>query len=196
MLIKKEQAPAIWIYEDCFDPSNFIELLEEEAEKEWGYLSWTSSSTGGSNGHVVSDYRTSLEMSVHSLLDPKVNETVKPIADSFVEIFKKIDRTVWDYRECFGLHLGSSDGLQMLKYMNGGEYHNHYDHAPDNSRVLSMVASFSDDYEGGELDFSFFDKSIKLRAGSVILFPSNFPYTHVAQPVLRGTKYSLVTWFK
>jgi predicted 2-oxoglutarate/Fe(II)-dependent dioxygenase YbiX len=60
---------------------------------------------------------------------------------------------------------------------------------------LSLVACFSDGFEGGELEFPFFDLKIKLEKNSLVLFPSNFPYTHIAHPVTSGTKYSLVTWF-
>ena len=195
MLIKKEQAPAIWTYENSFDPSNFISLIEQEAEKTWGYMSWTSSSTGGIGENVVSDYRTSLEMQVTPLVESEVNDEIKPIAECFRKIFRDIDKTIWDYRECFNLQLSSHNGLQVLKYLDGGEYHHHHDHAPDNSRVLSMVACLDDNFEGGELEFPFFKTRLKLNAGSVVLFPSNFPYTHIAHPVTKGIKYSLVTWF-
>lgn len=195
MFIKKEKSPAIWVYENCFDPSNFIDLIEEEAEKSWGYMSWSSSSTGGEGNNVISDYRTSLEMVVTPLIESKVHESIQPIADSFIPIFRAIDKAIWDYRECFDLQLTSHNGLQVLKYLDGGEYHRHHDHGPDNSRVLSMVACLRDDFEGGELEFPFFDVKIKLSAGSVVLFPSNFPYMHIAHPVTKGVKYSLVTWF-
>jgi hypothetical protein len=195
MLVKKEKAPGIWIYEECFDSSSFIELIEKEAEKTWGYLTWTSSSTGGQDRSVISDYRTSLEMVVTPLIESEVHESIQPIADEFMSIFSSIDKAIWDYRDCFDLHLKTHNGLQVLKYLDGGEYHHHYDHAPDNARVLSMVACLDDNFEGGELEFPFFDVKIKLSAGSVALFPSNFPYTHIAHPVTKGIKYSLVTWF-
>jgi hypothetical protein len=195
LLVKKEKAPAIWVYEDCFNPKNFIDLIEEEASKDWPYLSWTSSSTGGKDASVTSEYRTSQEMFVSPLLSDKVDESLKDISSLFFNIFSDIDKTVWDYRECFDLYLNSHEGLGLLKYSHGGEYHHHYDHAPDNARVLSLVASMSSDCEGGELEFPHFGTKLKLQTGSVVLFPSNFPYMHIAHPVTSGTKYSMVTWF-
>jgi hypothetical protein len=195
MFIKKEESTGIWVYENCFDTSDFIDLIEEEADKSWGYLSWSSSTTGGNLGQTISDYRTSLEMSVTPLIEQNVHESVQHIAACFKSIFISIDKAIWDYRECFNLNLESHTGLQILKYSNGGEYHAHHDHGSDNSRVLSLVACLSDDFEGGELEFPLFKKKFKLAAGSVALFPSNFPYTHIAHPVTKGTKYSLVTWF-
>jgi predicted 2-oxoglutarate/Fe(II)-dependent dioxygenase YbiX len=58
-----------------------------------------------------------------------------------------------------------------------------------------MVASISSECDGGELEFPYLDTKLKLETGSVVLFPSNFPYMHIAHPVTNGIKYSLVTWF-
>jgi hypothetical protein len=196
MFIKKEEQPAIWVYEDAFDCGNFIEKIESESEKDWGYLSWSSSATGGGIGGDISEYRTSYEMSLNGLLQENVAEDIKYISDDFKSIFKDIDQCIWDYRNCFNLTLYGNDGINLLKYGPSGEYHNHHDHAPPNSRVLSMVANLGDSCEGGELEFSYFNISLKLKKNSVILFPSNFPYTHIAHPVTKGLKYSLVTWFQ
>lgn len=196
MLIKKEKQPAIWVYEDAFDCKNFIEKIEEEASKDWGYLSWFSSTTESPDGGKISEYRTSYEMSVSSLLENKVADELKYTSELFKEIFLDIDKCIWDYRNVYDLPLSGSDGLNLLKYGPSGEYHNHWDHAPVNSRVLSMVANMGEEYDGGELEFPYFDISIKLKKNSLILFPSNFPYLHIAHPVSKGIKYSLVTWFR
>ena len=196
MFIKKEKQPAIWVYENAFDCTGFIEKIEFESEKDWSYLSWSSSTTGGGAGGSISEYRTSYEMSLSGLLEDKISEDIKDISNNFKNIFKQIDECIWDYRNCFNLILHGNDGFNLLKYGPSGEYHNHHDHSPANSRVLSMVANLGDDCEGGELEFPYFDISFKLKKNSVALFPSNFPYTHIAHPVTKGLKYSLVTWFQ
>jgi hypothetical protein len=196
VFIKKEKQPAIWVYENAFDCGDFIEKIESESERDWAYLSWSSSGTGGGGQGMVSEYRTSYEMSLTNLLQENISDGLKDLSDHFIEIFKDIDQCVWDYRNCFNLELRGNDGFNLLKYGPSGEYHNHHDHAPNNSRVLSLVANLGDDHDGGELEFPYFDISLKLQKNSLILFPSNFPYTHVANPVLSGLKYSLVTWFQ
>jgi predicted 2-oxoglutarate/Fe(II)-dependent dioxygenase YbiX len=30
----------------------------------------------------------------------------------------------------------------------------------------------------------------------LILFPSNYAYSHIAHPVTSGTKYAMVTWIR
>jgi len=59
--------------------------------------------------------------------------------------------------------------------------------------VLTMLGGLNDDYEGGEL-MMFGDKQIKLPAGSVVVFPSNFMYPHEVKPVKSGVRYSYVSW--
>lgn len=196
MYIEKfEKAPCIWVYKDYFDVKEFTKDFEKEAKKSWGYVSWNKSSTGSGEKNSVSEYRSSLEASFSCLLYEDVVDDVKELSTAAIEIFQGIDKCIWDYRESFDLELESHEQLNLLKYENNAQYHAHHDHGSSNGRILSMVACFGDEFEGGELEFPFFDLKIKLEKNSLVLFPSNFPYTHIAHPVTIGTKYSLVTWF-
>lgn len=193
---KFDSAPCVLVYKDYFNAGNFIELLEEESKREWPYLDWNQSKTGGNEETKTSTYRTSLEMSMTPLLQKEVAEELKDIQQVFLnEIFKPIDLCVYDYRNIYDLNLKSDTGFSLLKYSHSAEYHIHTDHGSDNSRVLSMVACLGDSFEGGELEFNNFDLTIKLEKNSLVFFPSNFPYSHIAHPVTSGIKYSLVTWF-
>ena len=59
--------------------------------------------------------------------------------------------------------------------------------------ILSIIGVLNDDYRGG--DFIMFDNyKIKLKAGDLILFPSNFMYPHLVKEVKEGTRYSFVSW--
>lgn len=198
MLIEKiEEMPAVWVYKNYFDVGNFIQKFEEETQKPWPYIEWSKSVTGdgGQEGTQETEYRSSLEASLYPLLQEEVTDGIKELADSYKEIFLSIDKCIWDYRNCFDLFLRAMDGMQLLKYENNAQYHAHHDHSPQNQRVLSLVACFGEEFEGGELEFPYFNKTIKLEKNSLVLFPSNFPYTHIAHPVTRGVKYSMVMWF-
>lgn len=59
--------------------------------------------------------------------------------------------------------------------------------------TLSILGSLNDDYEGGELVF-WEQETIKLKAGQIMIFPSNFMYPHKVLPVTKGTRYSYVSW--
>jgi len=196
-MVVEELAPGINVYSDVFDASKFLELLEDECSLDWGYLKWGHSTTGH-NG--VSNYRTSLSCSLYPLMADNIKiERIARIKEEWVLIFKKIDAIVHDYRLQFNLNLKSDGGYAVLKYGVGGEYHNHVDHASDNARVLSSVSFLNTVKHGGELFFPVFNVTVKPVSGSIVLFPSNFPYTHIANPVGATdscVKYSLVTWFK
>jgi len=59
--------------------------------------------------------------------------------------------------------------------------------------ALSLLGCLNDDYEGGELIF-WDDTEIKLKGGSLLIFPSNFMYPHEVKPVTKGSRYSYVSW--
>jgi hypothetical protein len=90
-------------------------------------------------------------------------------------------------------------GFQLLRYKRGQHFRTHIDniagHPTWGQRQLSGVIYLNDDYQGGALCFPRQKKKIKPRAGSVVLFPSNFAYPHESQDVLEGVKYAAVTWF-
>ena len=46
---------------------------------------------------------------------------------------------------------------------------------------------------GGELVF-WKDKVVELKAGEIMIFPSNFLYPHEVRMVTKGTRYSFVSW--
>ena len=58
---------------------------------------------------------------------------------------------------------------------------------------LSILGSLNNDYEGGELIF-WEDKVVELKAGEIMIFPSNFLYPHEVKLVTEGTRYSFVSW--
>lgn len=59
--------------------------------------------------------------------------------------------------------------------------------------TLSIIGSLNNNYEGGEL-IMFQDKEYKIKAGEILIFPSNFLYPHKVLPVTKGTRYTYVCW--
>lgn len=86
---------------------------------------------------------------------------------------------------------------QLLHYIKGeGFYDYHMDTGPFSLRSFSCVAYLNDVKEGGETHFKHFDLNVSPKAGSVIMFPANFPYEHTAKPPISNDKFAVVTWFK
>ena len=60
---------------------------------------------------------------------------------------------------------------------------------------MSAILYLNDVTEGGETWFDKFGLSVKPEKGKLILFPSNYAYTHQALPPVNEKKYVVVTWF-
>lgn len=179
-------------------------LTKEECEH---IISEYKNSSEWTNGRLGDD---SLDCPIHSFRNCDViGMSIKEIIDVKYETRKKIDdlifnnagRAVHRYIEDFPdnnfVHFINSDsGYDLLRYNEGGFYKQHVDNGKRTKlRALSMSFNLNDDYVGGE--FAFFNREIKIRTkpGSVILFPSNFMYPHEIMPVIKGTRYSVITWF-
>ena len=181
------------VYKEVFsekDSFSFIEKLEKETEDDWSDLQWENSGVGEGQ---VTQVRTSLGCSLITLFKPyEPNELSTFFHDN---IFSKIQEVVVDYIYENVIHEGTHEPYSVLKYFENAEYHAHYDHFRDNRRVFSVVANLVSPEEGGELEFPRMGAKITPEVGSVVIFPSNFPYLHIAHPVKSGVKYSLVSWY-
>lgn len=100
------------------------------------------------------------------------------------------------YKETFGIgeDIYNPENFQLLRYETGEYFNSHYDAYPAVNRSISILIYLNDDYEGGEIEFVNFSTKIKPKAGTLIMFPSNYPYRHVAHPVTKGTKYAVATF--
>jgi len=128
---------------------------------------------------------------------------------------------VWPFMESanesagWNFDIKAAEAMQIGKYTEGGFYNWHRDGEsdslnvytdPDNTfingrvRKLSMTVLLNENFEGGELQFNLYgDQQVIVstpelnKAGSIIVFPS---FTeHRITPVIKGTRYSLVSWF-
>lgn len=113
------------------------------------------------------------------------------------EVFQAFSYAIREYQKMFREVVISQDsGYDLLRYEIGGYYVQHTDDYANSHRVVSCSLALNDDYEGGE--WAFFDDEYrtKVNKGSVILFPSNFMYPHQILTVTKGTRYSIVSWFR
>jgi predicted 2-oxoglutarate/Fe(II)-dependent dioxygenase YbiX len=54
------------------------------------------------------------------------------------------------------------------------------------------VGQLNDSFEGGE--FVVLDKTIKMKAGDLLIFPSNFIFEHQVKTITKGTRLSFISW--
>ena len=130
------------------------------------------------------------------------------IAYSQIETKELIMKEIWNALKRYHVELnfewysswnGYSE-VRFNRYRTDTQMRLHCDHIHsmfDGQRKgipsLSILGSLNNDYEGGELVF-WGDKVVKLKAGEIMIFPSNFLYPHEVKLVTEGTRYSYVSW--
>jgi predicted 2-oxoglutarate/Fe(II)-dependent dioxygenase YbiX len=185
----------IAVYENAWiNPNQSIAELEEVVNDPGSGISFIESTVINDDGEgsVKSQGRTSAEIVMSKHMD---NQYFKDFEDQCKSV---INSCLESYREqmMISYNTFNIEGFYLLKYGVGEYFSSHYDAHSTNKRSISVLIYLNDDYEGGELEFVHFDLKIKPKAGTVILFPPNYPYRHIAHPVTSGTKYAVVTWYQ
>lgn len=198
-MIREELAPGIVSYKNVMDNSlgfiSYIENLVSENKLTWHQASQSDGPDGDS---MVK--KSSRDCFAISLPSYDKNPEFKKIEDVYNEVSTKIDEkllpTVDDYRSLYAAHHWTTgEGWQLLKYGKDNHFVKHYDDSKQYPRTVSMSYYLNDDYEGGEIEFPNFNLKIKPVANQMIMFPSNYVYTHTVHPVISGTRYAIVGWW-
>jgi predicted 2-oxoglutarate/Fe(II)-dependent dioxygenase YbiX len=187
-------AGCIDIFENAWpNPQETIKLVEKECSNKESGAYWQQAETIGLGAYQ--DARTNKLLSVSHLAQISNNSVLQNIHNQYNMLLLA---TTISYSQRYGINEPLwHEGYSLLRYQPGQEYKAHYDGGSSHvSRIVSAICYLNDDYEGGEIEFPFFNVKIKPLAGMLILFPSNFSYTHIAKPVISGTKYNLVTWLR
>ena len=88
--------------------------------------------------------------------------------------------------------------FRVNKYEEGGFMSEHADsiHHSHGQKYgfpqASVLFFLNDGYEGGE--FIVADTMYKPKRNSAIIFPSNFMFPHSVNKIIKGTRYSIITW--
>lgn len=61
-------------------------------------------------------------------------------------------------------------------------------------RQLSYVLFVNEDFTGGSLKFPTLRLTVRPKQNKLVIFPANWCFPHEVSPVLKGTRYSVVTW--
>lgn len=196
-MIKPTIVPGVGIavYENVWsNPTQTIIDIEKLVNDENSGVKFTSSILLGdkeNKDNLKSQYRTSQDLSTAK---NNSNEYIKKFETKCEFVF---NQCLDSYKKemMVGYEIYNPEGFNLLKYEPEGHFGSHYDSHPAIKRCISGLIYLNDDYIGGELEFVYFNVKIKPKAGTVILFPPNYPYRHIAHPVEYGTKYSVATWY-
>jgi predicted 2-oxoglutarate/Fe(II)-dependent dioxygenase YbiX len=186
-------AGCIDIFENAWpNPDQAIQMAETECAKSESGAYWIRAGTIGLGAYQ--DARTNLLLEVSHLADVSNNPALQNIHNQYNMLLLAASIP---YAKRYGIQENLwHEGYSMLKYRSGEEYKRHYDGGTRVGRAISAVCYLNKDYEGGEIEFPHFKIKIKPEPGMLILFPSNYAYSHIAHPVTDGTKYAMVTWIR
>ena len=87
--------------------------------------------------------------------------------------------------------------FNIQKYDIGGHYnleHCERESPVNSNRYFAWMTYLNDVNEGGETEFSYFDKKIKPLTGKTLIWPSDWTHAHKANKVDNGLKYILTGW--
>lgn len=171
---------------------------------------WRSSTLDGSSF----GYRKDVNFGNIQGLSGKTREDVEYVVNTMTSAFIN---TFDSFNKDRGLNIenpniSSKFFVDILKYLPGCELGRHFDAQDgDKSLVWSLVLYLNDGYEGGELSFQVTDEPdresassvfkdsernkevvdfwIQPEAGSIMIFPSTYPYRHQAHRVIEGERY-------
>lgn len=147
------------------------------------------------NSDPLDTYEQSIRTS-HSLSISRYaifNKEMQSIND---KCYSLISSALENYKVMFKIdqEIKNTEPYTLLRYSGGEQYGFHYDGGTGSKRSISVLIYLNDDYKGGEIEFPNFNLKIKPKSGTLILFPSNYAYGHIAHPVTSGEKYVIVTW--
>jgi predicted 2-oxoglutarate/Fe(II)-dependent dioxygenase YbiX len=105
---------------------------------------------------------------------------------------------LYDYINIFDLTNSElvGDSWILLKYDKEDFFKSHVDNGVMFPRIVSVTGYFNDDYDGGEISYDKFNIKYKPKAGDVIIFPSDYVYSHEVEKINNGVRYAVVNWFR
>lgn len=181
------------IYENVWpDPDLTINMLEQSCADPDSGISWIRAETIGEG--IDQSARTNYNINATHMAKATGNQVVANIHNQFYTLLMASMSTYtkkYNINETF-----YHEDYSVLRYRGGEQYHSHYDGGTTTGRSISAICYLNSDYVGGEIEFVNFGIKIKPEPGMLILFPSNYAYSHIAHPVTEGTKYAVVTWIR
>lgn len=175
----KRIAGAIEIYDNAITNCDEILSLIRSGDSQ----DWVRAQVGPGE---ISDVRTNdaLFIDLVSLSNPVV----------IYKFAQKIHKYLDSYGKRYQVGFSGMEAACLNRYQEGQEYLLHSDAGPGHNRVISALLYMNDVESGGETKFPFFNETIFPKKGRLVIFPSDYAYSHEAKPPLHGEKYSLAIW--
>lgn len=193
-VVVQNPALGINIYKNIFTADQCSEIINKLEKNLSGDTKYSWQGALVTEGHEeILDARNCLDFKIgHGCLGPE-DDSNRELYEVHKTSFDGLYPCVEDYGHYWGVVMRYYEVFNYVKYEgNGKHFAVHADHGPAYVTTVSAVAYLNDDYTGGEIVFPRFGLSIKPEVGDLVVFPSTFIYEHSSEPIIDGTKYSIV----
>ena len=166
----------IRVYDDLFDSSNFIELIDK-----------------GEFFNKTNRYGIE-SLFVNNLLS--LNDV--EIKNEWLKISNSLNKIITNYRDENKIKFNESAGFCLIKNFDLLNTDLHFGKLDYKNNIFGIITFLNDDYEDGEITFPFLGIKVKPKMGSAIIFPASFPFSYSIGSVdLKNKKdrFYIINWY-
>ena len=128
----------------------------------------------------------------------KINKKMKKVAELMKEINKHIKfdhNSGYILRKIYGSTRLHVDGINEIYNSDINFIHNNKFGDYKMIRNATIIIALNEDYDGGLYNFPYYGVSLRLKKGSVLIFPPFWTHEHEATELMNNTiKYTITTW--
>lgn len=188
--------PGVFIFRNTLPAElNLVNRLEATiAENEDEWFKWSEALVG--DYQKMPEYRDCVDFKVRKIdIEQKPKAAESDLKNIYNDIDERLQACLAHYCGLFNITMNYQEAVNFVRYREGQHFQVHSDHGFSYVCSVSTVMYLNGDYEGGGLYFPFIGYTYTPQEGDIVLFPSNWLFSHAALPVTSGTKYSAVTMF-
>lgn len=189
-------APDIWYWDNTLSfpehLKDFIDQIDAYPESYSRISKWENWTASNDESLIYGRTKTINKANLKNTTGSDlVDKKTLYIANSFLMAFQMCtDRYLSARNLDKNNYILNLDRVTIKAWNEGQSMGPHFDGQDGNKDLaFSLVAYVNDDYEGGEISFPNHNITIKPKAGSLIMFPSQEPYIHEVKPIKSGTRY-------
>ena len=202
----KEVVPGVWAWENCIDvPEGIIDSMNKEVDDWKEEIRKNGANDKSSQYQTVTakGYTGPVRFAPEDDFKERINH--KYLGQVHKNVTHKLSEYIKMYPD-LEEEIGWFESYQYISYKppKHMKYHsdNHAVRNPDTGfmyvtpylRRVTCLTYLNDDFEGGALDFRYWKdyKPYKPPAGTLVIMPSGFLWSHATTPLLNGRKVAFL----
>jgi len=187
----------IWYWENVASyPKELLEMIENLNDVEQSYLKiepWKPWTASDNQSLVYGDVKALHPLKLNQTTgNEKIDQSCRYIINSFLMAFEMcFDRYFAGHNLDKSNYSMDFNWLNLKRWNVGQNMGPHFDGYVNDGKKVAFTAIFylNDDYTGGELYFKDYDKTLKPKAGSMVIFPGDF--IHEVKEIKDNKRYML-----